>query len=143
MKNLLLAATLAFFAANCASANGIKILEGEGRETPYTIAPGGVKTQSAGGEREYRYYQYGDSSREKVSYGEISVSFNQAPADLAAFAARYSLKNPRKTGKLYETYLFENHSGFDDLSLCAKIAEENKEALRFATPNFKEYFKKQ
>ncbi|GHS87041.1 hypothetical protein FACS189487_02420 [Campylobacterota bacterium] len=143
---------LVFCTAAILSANEITILESSDREMSYTIAPAepakkslsvNAKTseKSANNEskigenaKKYRYFLYGDPEREAISHGSVIVGFKNE-ADISPLADRYNLKNPQRIGESL-SFVFDNHSELDDLSLCAKIYEESPHAIDSASPNW-------
>ncbi|MDR1452207.1 MAG: hypothetical protein LBI57_07780 [Helicobacteraceae bacterium] len=132
MKRLLILAV-----ALTSYAQTITIKESPDQSRFYTIAPPNesVSAKSAASKRlKNRYYLFGDPSLERVSMGEIIVSFAKE-TDITAFGERYHLKNPRRISVKFHSWIFENASELDDLSLAAQIGA-NEPNIRYAKPNW-------
>ncbi|MDR2033716.1 MAG: hypothetical protein LBP89_03695 [Helicobacteraceae bacterium] len=84
-----------------------------------------------------RFYRYGDPSQEYVSTNALIVSFADAKDAEAInnFAAKWNLSNPRQISVMFNTWVFDNPSSDDDLTLSSKIGQSESD-IRFAKPDF-------
>jgi hypothetical protein len=84
-----------------------------------------------------RFYRYGDPSQEYVSTNALIVSFEgvKDAEAINAFAAKWNLSNPRQISVMFNTWVFDNPSSDDDLTLSSKIGQGESD-IRFAKPDF-------
>jgi hypothetical protein len=150
---------LALLSAGTLCAQTLVIKESPNRNGYYTIAPapqesaaqssnsetptrfyrsGDLKERiSASAVKPNRFYRYGDPSQEYVSTNALIVSF-EGVKDAEAindFAAKWNLSNPRQISVMFNTWVFDNPSSDDDLTLSSKIGQGESD-IRFAKPDF-------
>jgi hypothetical protein len=133
-------------------AEPIVIKESPNRNGYYEIAPKSVQAtqQTQDGKRHVkldrnrgsgvttnRYYKNGDPADEYVSTGSLIVSFSaeKSPTEIDAFAAKWKLGVSKQISKMFHTWVFNNLSEDDDLTLASKIGQSESD-ISFAKPDF-------
>lgn len=120
-------------AAFVLSAQTLTIKESPGRNTRYEIATES-SAKSLSSAKGSRYFLYGDPAQERRSTGKLIVGFEHE-IDVAAFAAKWKLENPKRISRMFVTWVFDNVSPSDDLTLAAAIGAQ-EEGIRFAKPEW-------
>ncbi|GHV03163.1 hypothetical protein AGMMS50229_01480 [Campylobacterota bacterium] len=121
-------------AALSACAETITIVDAPEATTEYTVVPSARSASGGASAKPMRFYRNGDKNDEVVATGKIIVSFT-GKTDAAAFAKRWGLTNVQLLNEMFNTFVFDNPTADDDVTISAKIAK-NESNIRYAKPDF-------